>query len=505
MRAACEPARRDAVDGAVGLPDVVDGRPVEREADRGGVDTGIGIRDTHLDGEYVADGEHRAIRRLRRTEDGRREIRHREGRGRARAVAGAVDDRPGQRVRAVGERRERLAAGGAADEVERHRRAVDLRQHGRHAAHVVGHVQRDHRLGVRCHGGRRDERRSRRRRVDRDREGERRGLSGADVGGARGARVQAIAECRCREAERRLRRRDPGLILRTRARRDPRRRDAGALEPGGAEAGLRVREGQRRADIAVVPAAVQQASAVDPAERRRRRVVDGDIEAHEGEVVVPLLADHAGRRGVGVERDADPPEARCQRQHVIGQRDSLLLVHERRREIPGCAVGARLDAGVELGVPHARAIRESPACDRRAGRGRPFPAPLRPERLSRPTAGHDAARRGVRAARRGAGAAEHVAGLHVAAPAREIGAEVVGERVLARVRAGGAGEQEQGDCQGRQEAVAWHSAIVAPTAVTCLCRSVPEVERSARGSRGPCRRTSRARSACRTWGRPCRA
>ena len=112
------------------------------------------------------------------------------------------------------------------------------------------------------------------------------------------------------------------------------------------------------------------------------------------------------------------------------------------------------------------------ACDR----------PARPRRLScravpstpsalatrspaRADAGHDAVRRDVGTARRGPAAAEVVARLDVAAPAREVGGEVVRERVLAGMRVGRARQDEQDGCHERQEAEAWHGAMFGPPTV----------------------------------------
>ena len=72
--------------------------------------------------------------------------------------------------------------------------------------------------------------------------------------------------------------------------------------------------------------------------------------------------------------------------------------------------------------------------------------------------------------------AEDVARLDIAAPAGEIGGEVVGQRVLTGMGGCGAREDEQEGCQERQEADAWHAAIVVPAAVTCLSRTVPGVD-----------------------------
>ena len=65
-------------------------------------------------------------------------------------------------------------------------------------------------------------------------------------------------------------------------------------------------------------------------------------------------------------------------------------------------------------------------------------------------------RRDVGAARGGAAAAEVVAGLDVAAPARQVGGEVVGQRVLAGARVGRARQDEQDGCHEWQEADALH-------------------------------------------------
>ena len=56
----------------------------------------------------------------------------------------------------------------------------------------------------------------------------------------------------------------------------------------------------------------------------------------------------------------------------------------------------------------------------------------------------------------GTAAAEVVAGLDVAAPARQVGSEVVGQRVLAGARVGRARQEEQDGCHEWQEADALH-------------------------------------------------
>ena len=183
---------------------------------------------------------------------------------------------------------------------------------------------------------------------------------------------------------------------------------------------------------------------------------------------------HAGMR---VERDADLAEAAGQGDDVIGEGRRLLLADERRRGIPGDSVGAHLHPRVELRVPHPRPVRERAADDQRARWSRPLPAALRPDRLCTARARHDAVRRDVGASGGRAAAAEQVAGLDVAAPAREVGGEVVRERVLAGMRGRCAGEDEQQGGYEWQEAEVWHAAIVGGSTVTCLCRIVPGATR----------------------------
>ena len=219
-----------------------------------------------------------------------------------------------------------------------------------------------------------------------------------------------------------------------------------------------------------MPEAVDQVAAVDPGHARRGRVGDGHIEVHQRDVVVPRVGDQPGGRRVRVERDADLAEAARKRDHVVGQPDRLLL-GQQRRGIGPVSAAAHLDAREEVRVPHARAVRERAADDRRARRRRPLPAPLRPDRLCASGARHDAQRRDVGAARGGTAAAEVVSGLDVAAPARHVRSEVVGQRVLAGARVGRTRQEEQDGCHEWQEADALHRAMVALPTVTCLCQS----------------------------------
>ena len=249
------------------------------------------------------------------------------------------------------------------------------------------------------------------------------------------------------------------------------------VEPQRAEPRLRVGERERGAHLIVVPGVVEQASAVDPREPRRGGVVDDDLHAHHGDVVVPRVGDDAARGGMRVERHADLAVAAGERDHVIGERGRLLLGHQHRCGVPGLGVGAHLHACEELGMAHARAIGQRAADDRRPGWRRPLPARLSPERLGGAGARHHAVGGEVGAAARGGRPAEHEARLGVPAPARQVGREVVGDPVLAGVGAGGAAEHDEQCCEQRQEANAWHSTSVARASVTCLRRGVTRVSR----------------------------
>ena len=302
-------------------------------------------------------------------------------------------------------------------------------------------------------------------------------LAAARVGAAHGACVDAVAERSRAEAQAGLRVGSRGLVLRARRRRVPRRGRPAAHEPDRAGARFAVAQAERRAHVAAMPGAVEQPAAVDPREPGRRRVLDRHDQPHERDVVVPRIRDQPGHAGMRVERDADLAEAAGQGDDVIGERRRLLLADERRRGIPGDSVGAHLHAREELRVPHPRPVRERAADDQRARRSGPLPAALRPDRLRAARARHDAVRRDVGTAGGRAAAAEQVAGLDVAAPAREIGGEVVRERVLAGMRGRCAGEDEQQGGHEWQEAEVWHAAIVGGSTVTCLCRIVPGAAR----------------------------
>ena len=187
-------------------------------------------------------------------------------------------------------------------------------------------------------------------------------------------------------------------------------------------------------------------AAVDPGHARRGRVGDRHVQPHQRDVVVPGVGDQPGGRRMRVERDADLAEAARERDHVVGQRRSSAARPAASGASAQSPPAAHLHAREELRVPHARAIRERTADDRRARRRRPLPAPLRPDRLGASDARHDAQRRDVGAARGGTAAAEVVAGLDVAAPAGHVGSEVVRQRVLAGARVGRARQEEQDGC-----------------------------------------------------------
>ena len=112
--------------------------------------------------------------------------------------------------------------------------------------------------------------------------------------------------------------------------------------------------------------------------------------------------------------------------------DRLLLAQHRRRGIPG-------DARRRASSRGRRTASGACACGRRASRRRSScrAAPSTPSgpatrRLARSRARHDAVRRDVGTARGRAAPAQHVAGLDVAAPAREVGGEVVGRACTGR-------------------------------------------------------------------------
>ena len=517
MDAGREPEPDDRAHRVAGHEQVGDRRSVEQELGRGPIDARAPVAHGHRDREHVAVAERCAVGGLRRAEGGGRRVGHREGRAAGRAVAGMVEERPRERVGARGKGARRASTRATARQRQRHGDAVDLRRHRPHPARAVADLELDGGLRLDRDGRGREHPRSRRRDVDVDGERQVGRPHAGRVVAAHRSRVDAVAERRGAEAQARLRRRDAQLVLTARARRDPEVRDVPPVEPQSAEPRLRVGERERAAHVAVVPDVVEQAPAIDPGEARRDGVVDDHLHAHQRDVVVPRVGHDAARRRVRVERDADLAEAARERDRVIGQRDRLLLGDEHRRGIPGLRIRAHLHAREELGVAHARAVGQRAADDRGAGRRRPLPARLPPERLGGARARHHAIRGEIGTAARGGRPAEHEPGLGVSAPAREVAREVVGDPVLAGVRAGGTAEGDQERCEQRQEANAWHSASFVTGMVTCLSRSVPNAcharlrrltrcrcrcgsgrsgsprrdPRSARGASGPARRAPR--------------
>ena len=105
-----------------GAPDVVDGSAVELEIERAGIDARAVVRDRDGHAQRLPVPEHGARLRLRCPDCRRRRVGHGEVRAAVAAVAGGVDQRPRQRVRAVGQGDSGMRRGPSARELERERR-----------------------------------------------------------------------------------------------------------------------------------------------------------------------------------------------------------------------------------------------------------------------------------------------------------------------------------------------------------------------------------------------